>query len=65
MRGVGRLPTDSEAVAMLVEKIKHPALSYDELSRRLKRQKVFVDPETIENFMLRHDLTVKKTPHSP
>ncbi len=65
MRGVGRLPTDSEAVAMLVEKIKHPALSDDELSRRLKRQKVFVDPETIENFMLRHDLTVKKTPHSP
>jgi len=65
MRGAGRLPTDSEAVAILVEKIRRPALSDDELSRRLKRQKVFVDPETIENFLVRHDLIVKKTPHSP
>ena len=64
MRGADRLPTDSEAVAILVEKIKRPALSDGDLSRRLKKQKLFVEPEIIENFFVHHDLTVKKTPHS-
>ncbi len=64
MRKATRLPTDFEAVAILVEKIKRPALSNEALSRRLRKQKVSVEPETIENLFVRHGLTVKKTPRS-
>ena len=59
-----RQPTSFEAVAILVEKIKHPALSNEALSRRLRKQKLFVEPQTIENLFVRHDLAVKKTPPS-
>lgn len=60
----GRQPTPSEAVAILVEMIKHPALSTDALTQRLRRQNIFVTSEIIQNLFLRHDLTLKKTPHS-
>ena len=60
----GRQPTPVEAVAILVEKIKHPGLSNKALSRRLRKQKLSVEPETIHNLFVRHDLAVKKTPHS-
>lgn len=60
----GREPTPFEAVAILVEKIKHPALSNESLSRRLRKQKLLVEPETIETLFVRHDLAVKKTPPS-
>jgi len=60
----GRQPTSLEAIAILVEKIKHPALSNETLSRRLRKQNLFVEPETIHNLFVRHDLAVKKTPHS-
>jgi hypothetical protein len=59
-----RQPTPSEAIAILVEKIKRPALSHDALSRQLRKQKVMIGAETLQNFFLRHGLTVKKTPHS-
>ena len=59
-----RPPTPSEAIAILVEKIKYPALSHEALSRQLRKQKVLVEPATIQNFFLHHGLTVKKTPHS-
>ena len=61
---VAHLPSDFEAVAILAEKIKHPALTNEELSRWLRRQKLSVAPETIANLFVRHGLTVKKTPHS-
>lgn len=61
MQNAGRLPTSLEAVAILVEKIKHPDLSTEELSRRLKVQKLFIDSATIQNLFVRHALTVKKT----
>lgn len=60
----GRQPTPFEAIAILVEKIKHPALSNEALSRRLRKQKLSVEPETIENLFVRHGLAVKKTPRS-
>ncbi len=60
----GREPTPSEAITILVERIKHPALSAEALSRVLRKQKVSVEAQTIQNFFLRHGLTVKKTPHS-
>ena len=59
-----KLPTNSEAVAILVEKIKDPVLSHEALSRRLRKQKLLVEPQTIENLFVRHDLAVKKTPPS-
>jgi hypothetical protein len=59
-----RQPTPSETIAILVEKIKHPALSHAALSRHLRKQKVLVEAGAIENFFLRHGLTVKKTAHS-
>jgi len=64
LQATGRQPSPSEAIAILVEKIKQPALSYEALSRQLRKQKVLVEAETIRNFFLRHGLTVKKTPHS-
>jgi hypothetical protein len=57
-------PTDFEAVEILVEKIKHPALSHEALSRHLRKQKILVEAEALQAFFLRHGLTVKKTPHS-
>lgn len=60
----GRQPTAFEAIAILVEKIKHPALSNEALSQRLRKQKLSVDPQTIENLFIRHSLAVKKTPRS-
>jgi hypothetical protein len=61
-----RQPTPSETVAILVEKIKHPALSHEALSRRLRKQKLWVEPQSIEALFVRHDLAVavKKTPPS-
>jgi hypothetical protein len=59
-----RQPTAFEAIAILVEKIKHPALSNEALSRRLKKQKLSVEPETIKNLFVRHGLAEKKTPRS-
>jgi hypothetical protein len=60
----GRQPTPSEAVAILVEKIKHPELSPEALSQRLKKQNMNIDAHSIQNLFVRHDLTVKKTPRS-
>jgi len=64
MPGKARLPMDFEAVAILVEKIKGPALSNEELSRRLGKQRLSIAPEVIGNLFAKHDLSVKKTLHS-
>jgi hypothetical protein len=63
MRRGCRLPVDFEAVAILVEKIKCPSLSNEALSQRLRKQRLSIEPEVIENLFVKHDLTVKKTPH--
>ena len=64
LNAMGRQPTPSEAVAILVEKIKRPALSNEALARRLRKQNMSVEPEIIQNLFARHDLALKKTPHS-
>ncbi|MDH3769804.1 MAG: hypothetical protein OET79_02300 [Nitrospirota bacterium] len=64
MGKTARLPSDAEAIAILVEKIKFPGMSHEDLSRRLRKQKLLVEPETIEELLVRHKLTVKKTPRS-
>jgi hypothetical protein len=60
-----RQPTQSEAIAILVEKIKHPALNATALCRRLRQQNLQVEPEMIDALFARYGLTVKKTPHLP
>jgi hypothetical protein len=64
LNATGRQPTPAEAITILVEKIKHPTLSYGELSRKLRKQKMSVEPGMIENLFALHGLTEKKTPHS-
>lgn len=64
LNATGRQPTPAEAVAILVEKIKHPTLGHEALSRRLRKQNMSVEPEIIQNLFSRHDLAQKKTPHS-
>jgi hypothetical protein len=58
-----REPSELEAMAILVEKIKHPTLTVEELCRRLRRNKLQVEPEMIRSLFARHGLGVKKTPH--
>ncbi len=61
---IDRLPSNIEAVAILVEKIKRPFLESKAMSQQLRKQNVFVAPEVIENLFVHHDLSVKKTPPS-
>lgn len=65
LKASARQPTSSEAIAILAEKIKHPSLSYEALNRRLRKQKVLLETETIQNFFLRFGLTVRRKPHLP
>jgi hypothetical protein len=53
--------TDAEAIALLVEKIKHPASSIEALSRILAGQNLCVEPECISVFLAQRGLGVKKT----
>jgi transposase len=58
------LPSDAEAVAILVERIKQPRSSVEELVVRLKAQSVRVSAQAVRNLFARHGLTGKKTPLS-
>ncbi len=57
--------TDAETIAILVEKIKQPALNDKALSRQLRARNLRVDPDLIGEFFDRHGLSVKKTPNLP
>ena len=59
-----QLPTDLEAIAILVTTIKHPEFSIEKLCGVLKKQNVNVSPTLVRNLFVYHGLTVKKTPHS-
>ncbi len=55
-----RLPTDTEAVIILVERIKHPALSVEQLAARLHKKAHRIKAEVIYNLFEHHGL-LKKT----
>lgn len=57
--------TDTEAIAILVEKIKHPALNDKALSRRLCARGLRINPDMIGEYFIQHGLAVKKTPRLP
>ena len=57
----GGFPTDAEAVAILVELIKHPGIGVEQLAARVsKHNSQWVEPATVRAFLELHDL-VKKT----
>lgn len=55
-----RLPTDSEAVIILVEKIKYPHLEIERLAARLQRRGNTIETSSIDSLFKHHGL-VKKT----
>ncbi len=55
------LPTVSEAIAILVETIKHPHLSVDDLSRIISTSLTTIPPQRIHALFTYHGLTRKKT----
>jgi len=60
MRQAERLPSDFEAIAILVERIKHPQSSLADLAGKLKERNMVFEPMVIENLFLRHGLVTKK-----
>ena len=64
MSPVAEMPSDAEAVAILVERIKRPRSSIEELVARLKGQSVRVSAKAVQDLFARHGLTEKKTPLS-
>jgi len=59
-----RLPSDADAVKILVELIKHPDYTLDELCLSLMEKGTICDRDAIERLLLRHDLG-KKTAEPP
>jgi len=55
-----RRPSDSEVIAILVETIKHPEFSIEQLCRNLKQQGVVVTEQAVVNLFAYHALDVKK-----
>jgi hypothetical protein len=55
-----RRPSDSEVIAILVETIKHPELSIEQLCRNLKQQAVSVTEQAVVNLFAYHGLDIKK-----
>jgi hypothetical protein len=53
-------PTDAQAVVILVQLIKHPDISIEQLAERVSDQGQSVEPATIRSFLQFHDL-LKKT----
>jgi len=56
-----RLPSDAEAVMILVQYIKHPQSSIEKLSERIDEQGRSIDRRVIHRFLEHHDL-LKKIP---
>jgi len=56
-----RLPSDEEAVLILVQYIKHPHIGLEELSQRVAGQGKMITPSVVRSFLEHHDL-LKKMP---
>jgi hypothetical protein len=55
------LPSEGEAVVILVQLIKHPDISIEELSDRVAQEGKKIEPSVIKGFLESHDL-LKKIP---
>jgi len=58
---IGRLPSDEEAVLILVQYIKHPHIGIEGISEKLAQQGKIIAPSVIRGFLEHHDL-LKKIP---
>ena len=59
-----RMPTDREAVMILVDLIKHPNSGLEQVARRLRRQGLRIDVDAIGQLLVHHGLE-KKTVDFP
>jgi len=59
-----RRPPDSEVIAILVETIKHPDQSLEQLCRHLNRQGLHVTEPAVSSLFAYHGLDPKKTARS-
>jgi len=59
-----RMPTDGEAVMILVDLIQHPNSGLEQLARRLKPKGLELDVDAIRQLLMHHDL-LKKTVDFP
>jgi len=59
-----RRPSDSEVLTILVETIKHPDLSLEQLCRHLTRQGLQATEQVVSNLFAYHGLDIKKTARS-
>jgi hypothetical protein len=59
-----QLPSDVDAIQILVDWIKHPGSSPQECARRLQRTGIHADAEIIGNLFVHHGIE-KKTPDLP
>lgn len=57
-----KLPSDIEAIAILVETIKNPHLSIDQIAGKLQQNNYRISSESIENLFSYHGLSIKKMP---
>lgn len=60
-QSMGRLPSDEEAILILVQYIKHPHLGIEGISEKLAHQGKIIAPSVIGSFLHHHDL-LKKIP---
>jgi len=54
-------PSDREVIAILVETIKHPDWTLEQLCRHLKREGLSVTEPAVVNLFAHHGLDIKKT----
>jgi len=58
--GEKKFPSDAEAVVILLQFIKHPNSSVEELSNKITHQWNKIEPSVIRNFLKYHGLIKKK-----
>jgi hypothetical protein len=59
-----RMPTDTEAVMILVDLIRHPNSGLEQVARRLKPKGLHIDVDAIRQLLVHHGLE-KKTVDFP
>jgi hypothetical protein len=60
-RRAGGLPTDAEAVMILVELIKHPGIGVEQLAARVAKHSPWVEPAAVRAFLELHGLVKKNS----
>jgi len=59
------LPTDAQAVVILVQLIKHPDIDIEQLAEQVSEQGPSIEPAAITNFLQLHDLLKKTSDTKP